>query len=324
MSILCKFMKLLFFKKIPIGLFALVMGLSGLTLCWRSLALQYPSFSFVSHVLAGFSIVCYGLILLSYGIKIIFYYEEVKQEWNHPILFNFFGTFAVSSLLISSVLSIYMANLAMYVWLFGSIVTVFLSFQAMYSVFFILKDTAHVVPAWIIPGVAGLDIAVTSAHVDFFVVTEFNKISLGLGFFVALIFFAPIVNRLVYHHHVSIPDAAKPSLLILLAPFAVGFLAYTNVIGGIDLLASMLFYFAVFLFFVLGRKVFFNLVAFQWTWWAVSFPLTALTAACMKYANHTDLFFLHVFAFSLLAFSTGIIAILFYKTVVSGFKGKLF
>lgn len=48
----------------------------------------------------------------------------------------------------------------------------------------------------------------------------------------------------------------EPSLLILVAPFEVGFAAYVNLTGRVDLSAGPLFYFGVFLLVVLGPKVF--------------------------------------------------------------------
>ena len=44
------------------------------------------------------------------------------------------------------------------------------------------------------------------------------------------------------------PPALQPSLMILMAPFAVGFSAYLSVAGRVDLFASSLFDLAVFMF----------------------------------------------------------------------------
>ncbi|MNT95933.1 potassium-tellurite ethidium and proflavin transporter [compost metagenome] len=75
-----------------------------------------------------------------------------------------------------------------------------------------------------------------------------------------------------------------PSLMILVAPFEVGFLAYANLFG-IDRFAAMLFYFGLFLAVVLGFKVFRRDVPFAPSWWAISFPLAALANAALKYAH---------------------------------------
>lgn len=48
----------------------------------------------------------------------------------------------------------------------------------------------------------------------------------------------PLLARLVFE---PLPDALKPSLLILVAPFAVGFSTYIATTGGVDLFAEALY-----------------------------------------------------------------------------------
>lgn len=83
---------------------------------------------------------------------------------------------------------------------------------------------------------------------------EFNLFAMAVGSVIALVFFTRIFSRLV--HEPVMAKGMTPSLMILIAPFEVGFLAYTNFFGSVDYFASLLFYFGLFLFGVLAFKVF--------------------------------------------------------------------
>lgn len=114
-----------------------------------------------------------------------------------------------------------------------------------------------------------------------------------------------------------------PSLMVLIAPFEVGFLAYTNLVGEIDRFASILFYFGLFLFVVLGFKVFRRDVPFSPSWWAISFPVAALSNAALKYAHAHDNTVLMLIAALILLFLTMSVTVLLVKTLTSLFSGKL-
>jgi tellurite resistance protein len=248
--------------------------------------------------------------------------EKVLFEFKHPILSNFFGTITISILLLSAVIGFYHKNLGAILWVLGAILTICLSIVIVSRVFQGKIDVSHIVPAWLIAGVATLDIAVTGGSMTFSWAYELNLLSLAIGSFVALLFFILISSRLIYYHE-HLPTPAIPSLMILIAPFAVGFLGYTHVIRDIDLFASLLFYFASFLFFILSPKVFHPSVYFGPTWWAVSFPLAALTSAAIKYAQHAQFWFLSAWALFLIIFTSVVIIVLAIRTLTMLFRGDL-
>ena len=102
-----------------------------------------------------------------------------------------------------------------------------------------------------------------------------------------------------------------------------GFLAYTNVFGEIDRFASVLFYFGLFLFVVLSFKVFRRDVPFAPSWWAISFPIAALSNAALKYAHAQDSTLLTAIAAVILLFLTVTLFVLTVRTLASLFSGKL-
>ncbi len=152
--------------------------------------------------------------------------------------------------------------------------------------------------------------------------SEVNLLASAVGAVMALVLFTMIVGRLV--HRDPLPPAMAPSLMILVAPFAVGFLAYTHMVGSIDGFAALLFYFGLFLFVVVAPKVFRPDARFSVGWWAVGFPLAALAIAALKYAAFRHSGPLWVIATALLALLSVVLVVLTVRTVQNALNGKLF
>ena len=69
--------------------------------------------------------------------------------------------------------------------------------------------------------------------------------ALAVGLFFAVPLFTLIFSRLLFEP--PLPDALKPSLLILVAPFAVGCSTYIVTVGHTDLFSDALFMLTLFL-----------------------------------------------------------------------------
>ncbi len=151
---------------------------------------------------------------------------------------------------------------------------------------------------------------------------EINLFAGAVGAVLALVLFAMIVSRLV--HRDPLVPAMTPSLMILVAPFAVGFLAYVNIIGGIDRFAALLFYFGLFMFAVVAPKVFRRGIGFSAAWWAIGFPMAALANAALKYADFRASGPHGVLAAVLLGLLSVALAVLTVRTVRSALDGALF
>lgn len=308
-------------KNLPINLFGSVMGLAGLGLAWR-LSGQYFGIGVVlGEAIGALAALVFLLLTLGYLTKWVKYPGAVKAEFNHPIASNFFGTVTIALLLLSAVAAPHSQLLAEALWILGSGLTVLLAGLVVSRLLSGNQDSLSSVPAWLIPGVATLDIAVTGAHMPMPWAAEFNLFALAVGAVLALVFFTRIFSRLV--HEAALAKTMVPSLMILIAPFEVGFLAYTNVFGEIDRFASVLFYFGLFLFVVLSFKVFRRDVPFTTSWWAISFPIAALSNAALKYAHAQDNTLLMVVAAVILLFLTVALSVLTVKTLISLFSGKL-
>ncbi len=308
-------------KNLPINLFGAVMGLAGLSLAWQS-ASEYVAYAqMIGAVIGGFAILVFIALVAGYLTKWVKYPAAVKAEFNHPISGNFFGTVTIALLLLSAVVGSASTLISQGLWMLGSLLTMILAAIVLSRLLSGNQESQYAVPAWLIPGVAALDIAVTGAHMPMAWAYEFNLFAMAVGSVIALVFFTRIFSRLV--HEPVMAKGMTPSLMILIAPFEVGFLAYTNFLGSVDYFASVLFYFGLFLFGVLAFKVFRQAAPFSPAWWAISFPIAALSNAALKYADAKGGVILEAIAYLILAFLTIALAVLTVKTLKILFNGKL-
>ncbi|MBP0622256.1 SLAC1 anion channel family protein [Cupriavidus consociatus] len=308
-------------KHLPVNLFAAVMGLSGLSLAWRGAVTPFGASPVIGDAVGVLAVLAFVALAAGYLAKWKRYPEAVRAEFSHPVAGNFFGTIAIAILLLSSVVGAHHAALGQAIWAVGTVLTVALTVVIAGRLLNSRTEPANVVPAWLIPGVATLDIAVAGGTMPMAWAHEVNLFAAAVGTVIALVFFTMIFSRLV--HHDPLPAGMVPSLIILIAPFEVGFLAYVNVTGHVDLFAGMLFYFGLFLFVLLAWRVFRRPVQFAPSWWAISFPMAALSNAALKYADHVQAGVLHWLAGLILLVLTVAIAVLSARTLHSLFTRRL-
>lgn len=304
-------------KNLPINLFGSVMGIAGLALAWRGAAHLFGSSPLIADGIGALSLLVFAVLAASYLLKWASFPAAVRAEFSHPVAGNFFGTVTIAILLLSGVVSPWSGPLQKLLWVVGTLATLVLGYVVASRVLQGNMAPANVVPAWLIPGVASLDIAVTGGAWGH----EMNMLALGIGTAIAIVFYALIFSRLV--HGDPLPAGMAPSLMVMIAPFEVGFLAYANVTQHVDMFAAMLFYFGLFMFLVMAPRVFRRSVPFGAGWWGISFPIAALVNAAIKYAAVADSDAVTLLAAALLAFLTVTIAVLLLRTLYSLYTGKL-
>jgi tellurite resistance protein len=190
------------------------------------------------------------------------------------------------------------------------------------------QQAAHATPAWIVPVVGLLDVPLGVQSLGFSAdvytnVHQLMILDLAVGLFFAIPLFTMIFSRLLFE--APMPDALKPTLLILVAPFAVGFSSYTVTTGSTDIFAQALYLVALFILAVLlGRLTLLNgCCPFKFAWWSVSFPLAASSIAASRYATDFPGLIADGIALVLLALATLTIAALLMRTLVGLARGEL-
>lgn len=297
------------------------MGIAGFSIAWRQASHEFGVSPLISEAAGILAIIVFLVLSAGYLIKAIKHPDAVVGEFRHPVAGNFFGTITIAILLLSSVVAELSQTLAEVIWIVGTIATIALCFTIASRLLHGKIDAAHAVPAWFIPGVATLDIAVAGGAMPMPWAHEINMFALAVGTMIALLFFTMIMSRMI--HHEPLPAGMVPSLLILMAPFEVGFLAYTNFTQHVDTFSGLLFYFGLFIFLTLAPKVFRRGIPFASGWWAISFPMAALASASLKYSMFAQAWPVTVIAILLLAMLSIAIVVLFVRTLHILLNGKL-
>jgi tellurite resistance protein len=308
---------------LPVGLFGSVMGLTGLSVAWRLTHVRFATATWISDAIGAIAVLAFVAILVGYLAKIVLAPGAVKIEFHHPIAGNLFGTFFISLLLLPIVVSRVSVPAAEVIWVFGAVGMAVFAWIIVSRWMSDRQQVAHATPAWIIPVVGLLDIPLALPSLQLPSMHHVMIFSMAVGLFFAVPLFTLIFSRLVFE--TPMPDALQPTLLILLAPFAVGFSTYVVTMGDIDPFAQALYALTLFLLVVLAGQM--RLMArccpFRVSWWAVSFPLAACSIASLKIDIFAPGWLNDVIAICLLALASAVMAGLLLRTLWGLVRGEL-
>jgi tellurite resistance protein len=307
-------------RHLPIGFFGSVMSVAGLSMAWRLANKAYGANIAVSNTIGIIALLLFAVLALSYLGKFFKYPDLVKHEFSHPVIGSFFGTVGISILLLSLVIGAYSTSAQLIVWTIGTVVTLALSVVMISRLLNGNAAPGTVVPAWLIAGVGSLDIVATGGALTAEWTHEVVLLATAIGGVSAMVFFILIFSRLV--HHEPLADGMRPSKMILVAPFSVGFLAYVSLVQKIDMFAALLFYFGLFLFVIIFYRLLVKPAAFSPAWWAIGFPMAALTNAALMYSDSVGGKGLGFIAAVLLFVLTVSIGVLLFRTLYALVTGR--
>jgi tellurite resistance protein len=296
----------------PIMMFAIVMGLAGLTLVYKKVseALYLPSIIYM--IMMVFTTIIFFIILYFYLLKIMKYKNEVKKEFSHPIRINFFAASSISILILSMIYKNTFDSLAQIFFIIGAILHIFFTF---YTIKFWINNNLeiqHSNPAWFIPIVGNLIVPIAGKG---FIDNTVLYFYFSIGIFFWIILFSIILNRIIFHTQFA--PKFMPTLFILIAPPAIGFISYVKLTGSLDFFAQVLFNLGLFftiLVFVMYKN-FIN-IKFFISWWAFTFPMAAITLATVLMYDLTHKFFYALLAYVLTIITTAIIVLVARQTII--------
>ena len=296
----------------PISFFAMIMGMSGLTLAWEKAHHVLGAPEWVGQVLLGMTLCLFTVVSGSYLMKLSTQRQAVQAELEHPVKLSFFPTISISLLLLSAALLPVSRPLSLLLWAIGSalhlLFTLYVLTQWIHHPKF---QIAHSTPAWFIPIVGNVIVPIAGVEHGFMEISWFF-FSIGILFW--LILKALILNRVIFHD--PLPEKLLPTLFIFIAPPAVGFVSYTKLTGGLDPMGQILFNVAMFLVLLLVTQFpRFSKIRFYISWWAYSFPLAAASVASQVMYTATGNEIFGYLAYALLALVTGVILLLLVRTL---------
>lgn len=269
----------------PNAFFAMVMGLAGLTLATERLEKSLSADHVASLGLLVGTCVVFVVLLALYGLKALRYPQQIVWEWNHPVRICFFPAASIGVILVGTAMVPFSSSLALGIWALGAglhligtlaVLTVWIGHRTF--------ETLTLNPAWFIPVVGNIIVPITASRFGFLELGWFF-FSVGIVFWIVLL--TLVFNRLVFHN--PLPERLLPTLMILIAPPAIGFVAYVSLIDGIDPFARILYNIGVLFFLIILTQLpKLARIPFAMSWWAYSFPLAALTIATLLFAEKTQ------------------------------------
>lgn len=263
-------------KHLPISIFAIIMGLSGLTLATERLEKTHNMGHGISPFLLGVTSVVFLVLLIIYGLKCVRFSDDVKAEWKHPVRLAFFPAISISVILVATAALPFNTGLAHTLWLVGASLHILATLLIVNA--WINRpsfEAPHLNPAWFIPAVGNVIVPIAGSGLGYM---ELSWFFFATGMLFWLVLLTLVFNRLIFHK--PMPARLVPTLMILVAPPAVAFVAYMKLTGTLDPFGRVL-YGAVILFalIVLTQVPKLIKLPFALSWWAYSFPLAAMVIA---------------------------------------------
>jgi tellurite resistance protein len=307
---------------LPVGLFGETVAISALSIEWHQAVALFAVTPAMSVGIGIIAVAIFILLIALYLLKIIKYPVNVKTELNSPVFGNFAGTFFISTVLIATIVIPFSLTLGRVIWLVGTAGGFGFMCLLTARMFNGNINIRNALPPILIPGLVVLNAATSGAAMQFgWWGKEVDLILFSFGIMLVFSLFAITLYRLMYLE--KIDTFFQPTLLLMSAPFEVGFLAYVSRSKTIDTFASVIFFFGLLIFTVIFFKVFKKGLSFMISWWAASFSLAALANASLEYAivGHDPL--LKDIAGFLLVGSSVMVAVTLSFTLSRHFSSKL-
>jgi len=307
-------------ENFPISFFSIVMGLAGLTIAWEKAQYLLGVDWHINPYLVGITALIFNGFALIYFSKFLQYRGEVFKELRHPVKLNFFPTISISLLLLAIACLPLSSEISRFLWITGTglhlILTLFVLNSWMHHEHF---EVHHINPAWYIPAVGNVVIPVAGVTLGY-QETSWFFFSIGMLFWSILM--TIIFYRILFHN--PIEQKLLPTLFILIAPPAVGFIAYMRLTGELDTFARMLYHIGLFMtLFILLQAPRFIKLEFFLSWWAYSFPLAAISIASMTMYEFTGNSTYQWIGAGLLIVLTAVVLVLIARTLKAVMKKQV-
>lgn len=299
----------------PLPLFATVMGTGGLSMAWRRAHETLGTPSFIADALFWFAAAVYVALLVAYGVRIS-NRERLLEDLRHPMKITFLTAITVSLVILATagrpVLPGALVDGMWWVGAVGHLAGMLLTMRMWINPRITLD---HVTAAWFIPVVGNVLVPLAGVPLGHPRMSAFS-FSIGIIMWLGIL---PIVLLRLFVHK-SMPPKFLPTVLILVAPPAVGSVSALTLFGDLDnpslVGGALLSTAGAFLMLALTMLPEITKLPFNIPHWAMSFPLAAMAAATLLFSDAVGILFLAV--------SSILIAWLWGMTIAAIAKGGIF
>lgn len=308
--------------QLPVTFFAVLMGLFGLALAVQAaVATGHGWAAPLAAPVKWAGGAALAVIAALYLLKALLHPGAVAAEWRHPVQLAFFPTITISLMLAAAAFRDSHPAAAEPMWLVGAlgqggltvaVISGWIGRRAF--------EVGHLTPAWFIPTVGNAIAPVAGVS---FGHVEVSWLFLSAAVVFWLVLLTLVVNRLIFHD--PLPARLFPTLVILIAPPAVTFIAWTQLNGGvIDAFARLTVNTAyVFAALVAVQLPKLARLPFALSWWALSFPLAAVTIASLTYGARLASPVHDAIGLAGLALLAAVVAGLALRTMLAVVRGEI-
>ena len=246
-------------EKIPIPICGIILALLSLG------NLLNDTHPYLKIICTTIGILFMILILL----KLVLYPQKIRDDFKNPIIASNSGTFSMSLMLLSTLLSPFIPTIAYGVWILGVALHILLMIYFTHHFIIHEFDISSVYPSyWIV--FVGITMGAITAHAHG--VDEIGFIFFLIGF-VAMAMTMPLV---VYRYlkYPDIPDGNKPLICIFTAVLSILIVGYVNSYNDIsnEFLIALYIFACVFYVFALAKFIEYRKLDFYPSFAAFTFP----------------------------------------------------
>ncbi|WP_301860883.1 C4-dicarboxylate ABC transporter [uncultured Megasphaera sp.] len=310
-----KIRKIGFVHFMSISTFAASMGYCGMCFGWRMAHELWGVPAVIGEFFGFCALLFYILIFSRYFHKWRVDSEAVRAEWDSPTKINFFGTFNVSTVLLAAVLAPYTPTIASIFWYAGLILIMVFSWILLEYWLYSRQQVESVTPAWILAVLGPITIPIAGNVLQNPGYHDISIFCVAIGLVTGI----PLIFLLFAHSLFAknmTANAVQPSLMILMAPFGMGYITYTQTFAP-DTFTVLFINAGIFLFWPIAIKILYVMrhSPFCMGWWACSFPTMAFTNGVLHYSVDHPVLWTKGLGIFLLLFGTSLILYLSFKTI---------
>lgn len=291
-------------RESSVAFFGSVMGLAGLGLLWRSVSVELGLPDIIGTgilLLAGSLFVALVFLQLMRALRMP---EVLMAEWRHPVASAFFGAATICGGLFAVAILPASESLARLIWIPSAGLQLGLLVHFMGRWVTSPTELGQALPVWLIPMVGNAAMSFAGIPLGYRDASWF----LAATALVTWVGFLPVLLQRAIFHEPKLPPAMAPALAILVSAPAINAQAWLKLSGQADPVFAVLTFAALFFFLLIVRVSFTWISApFSRTWWALTFPSTALASCLFQYSQYAGTRTASILAWSGIAFASAVV-----------------
>jgi tellurite resistance protein len=312
-----------FIERFPVGFFGASATLAALALACRAAvgALGLPAV--VADWFGKAALVVFALLALIFALKLLFYRRTVAAELRSLLTGPLYAVVPVALLLLSGFVLPNAPGLGRRLWLAGVLLLAVIGLVLAWRLLRHSREVAQWSLAWFMVPIACMSVGIYGPLMTVRGARQFSDLMLAVGAVLAVTFLVVLVAR--RRAEVALPGTSPAAMMILVAPFVVGFLAYLRRGATVGFLVPLLFWVAILLLLAFIRYLpsLWSACPFRIGWWAAGMPLAILSLAGFRYAGSEGGMIFYLLAGALLALASAVALVLLCRTLIGILRGEL-